>query len=232
MRISGRSLSHMLVLLLVLLLAGGCVQGLALVTATPTAVQVGVMAYDSIEEADIDIVLTDDRERLKDIECVAIFMGQENTSSPYGRIGNIGAVFGDNLSMRLMTSGLRVCRWADIEKHIKKNPKNGTLAIADMVSTGKNLGAQAILTGHVTAGYARSLGMLGIGSMATVVQSVSLKIIDTDNAETAMIITINYKKGQKPGIAAEGVAMVLKAKIENPYVDLKKVLEEKRKEAG
>jgi hypothetical protein len=68
--------------------------------------------------------------------------------------------------------------------------------------------------------------------MNTVVQSATLKIIDAKKANTLMLVTINYKVGQDPHIAAEGIAMVLKAKLEDPKSDVKEVMKAEKKIAG
>jgi len=97
-----------------------------------------------------------------------------------------------------------------------------------VVRVGKRLGVHAIVTGNVTAAQNRSFGMLGVGRMNTVVQSVTMKAIGVKKADTLMIITINYKVGQNPHVAAEGIAMVLKAKLQDPTVDIKGILKQEQ----
>ena len=101
-----------------------------------------------------------------------------------------------------------------------------------MAEAGKILGARAIITGSITAGQTCSLGMIGVGRVTTVVQNASLKIIGVKNADTLMIITIAYKIGQNPRVAAEGIALILKAKLEDPAVDVKEMLKKEEKEMG
>ncbi len=99
-----------------------------------------------------------------------------------------------------------------------------------MVESGRALGAQAIITGSVAAGHTRSFGMLGVGRFKTIVQSATLKVIDVKTADLLMMITINYKIGQDPKVAAEGMAMVLQTKMEDPSGDLKEKLKERTEE--
>ena len=101
-----------------------------------------------------------------------------------------------------------------------------------VAAIGKALGVQAIVTGNITAGQNRSYGMLGVGRMNTVVQSATLKIIGVKKADTLMLVTINYKKGQNPHIAAEGIALVLKAKMEDPSLDIKEMIKKELDSVG
>ena len=56
--------------------------------------------------------------------------------------------------------------------------------------------------------------------MNTVVQSASIKVIGVEKADTLIIVTANYKIGQDPQAAAKGIAMALKAKLDNPESDV------------
>lgn len=232
--LSKRRLSFNFTLLLTLFFLTGCVQNLPLITLAPTAVQLGTVAYQSVEEADINAVIVSDvtKEKLNRIKRVVIFLGQENKTRPYGRIGNLGAVVGDNLRIELMKLGFQVCDWSEVEKCVGREDTQRACSIDTMVEAGKILGVQAIITGSITAGQTCSLGMVGVGRMTTVVQSASLKIIGVKNADTLMIITIAYKIGQNPRVAAEGMAIILKAKLKDPAIDIKEMLKEERRKMG
>ncbi|MEA2034842.1 MAG: hypothetical protein U9N40_05065 [Euryarchaeota archaeon] len=234
MHLSKKRLSFTLIFLLIPFFLIGCVQSLPLITLAPTAVQLGTVAYQSVEEADINASIVSDvtKKELKKIKRIAIFLGKENPTRPYGRIGNLGAVVGDNLCIELMKLGFQVCGWSEVEKYIGGKDTQTALSIDTMAKVGKLLGVQAIITGSITAGQTCSLGMIGVGRMITVVQSASLKIIGVKNADTLMIITIAYKIGQNPRVAAEGMAIVLKAKFEDPAVDVKEMLKQEGKETG
>jgi hypothetical protein len=202
----------------------GCVQAVPFVTIAPTAVQVGSIAYQAVEKADIEAVVPQgiSEEDLSGIRRIALFMGGESNVRPYGRIGDLASVVGDNLSVELTKRGFHVYDWGVIQ-HTGRT----ATTIHDMVEKGKVLGAQAIVTGSVAGGQTRLLGILGVGGFKTVVQYATLKVIDVRTADCLMIITINYTVGQNPKIAAEGMAMVLQAKLESPADDLKKRLREK-----
>ena len=234
MYLSKKRLSFTLIFLLIPFFLIGCVQNLPLITLAPTAVQLGTVAYQSVEEADINASIVSDvtEEELKKIKRIAIFLGKENPTRPYGRIGDLGAVVGDNLCIELMKLGFEVYCWSEVEKCIGREDIQTVCSIDTMAEAGKILGAQAIITGSITAGQTCSLGMIGVGRMTTVVQSASLKIIGVKNADTLMIITIAYKIGQNPRVAAEGIALILKAKLEDPAVDVKEMLKKEEKEMG
>ncbi len=225
--LSRRSLNRNLISLLVLLCFAGCTQVVAFVAIAPTAVHFGSVAYQSVEKAEIDVVVSQSasKEDLGAITHIAIFMGGESTTRPYGRIGDLASVVGDNLCVELTRLGFQVYGWNELKKSAE-----GATTTDRMVQSGRALGAQAIITGSVTAGYTRSFGMFGVGRFKTVVQSATLKVIDVKTADLLIMITINYKVGQNPKVAAEGMAMVLQTKMEDPSGDLKKKLEEKMKE--
>jgi hypothetical protein len=233
LRLSKKLLSFSLIALLIQFFLMGC-QSLPLIAVAPTAVQFGTLAYQSVEEADINTAVVPPvaKKELKEIKRVAIFLGQENPVRPYGRIGDLGAVVGDNLRIELMKLGYQVCDWSKIEKCIGGKGVQEKCSVDTMVEAGKKLGLQAIITGSITAGRMCSLGILGIGRMTTVVQSASLKIIGVKKADTLMIVTIAYKIGQNPKVAAEGMAIILKVKLEDPYVDVKEKLKKEKKEVG
>jgi hypothetical protein len=212
----------------------GCVQMLTLLSVPVTALQLGATAYQSIEKADVDAAVLSgtSEKKLKNIKHIAVFLGQESTEPPLGRIGDLGAVVGDNLCVELMKRGFRIRDGSRLNKAtVNKLAKSG-YSSRRVAKIGRALGVQAILTGNVTAGQNRSFGMLGVGRMNTVVQSATMKIIDARKANTLMLVTINYKVGQDPHVAAEGIAMVLKAKLEDPKSDVKKIMKQEKKMVG
>jgi hypothetical protein len=160
-----------------------------------------------------------------------VFLGQESTEPPLGRIGDLGAVVGDNLCVELTKLGFRIRDGSRLQKSTVNKLAKAGYSSRNVAKIGRTLGVQAILTGNVTAGQNRSFGMLGVGRMNTVVQSATMKIIGARKGNTLMLVTINYKVGQDPHVAAEGIAMVLKAKLEDPKSDVKKVMKAEKKMA-
>lgn len=210
------------IFLLVLPCFTACAQIVPFVTIAPTAVHFSSVAYQSIERAEIDVVVSENasKRNLGAITYVAIFMGSDSSTRPYGRIGDLTSVVGDNLCVELTRRGFRVYGWNEVNKHAK-----GSGDTSRVVESGRAVGAQAIVTGSVTAGHICSSGLLGVGGFKTVVQSATLKVIDVKTADFLMMITINYKVGQNPKVAAEGMAMILQAKMEDPSGSLKERLQ-------
>ena len=232
MSLSKRQISIGFFSVVILFFLLGCVQTLSLITIPLTAFQLGTTAYQSIEKADIDAAVVSGvtEKELKKIKYLAIFMGKESTEQPLGRIGDLGAVVGDNLCIELAQLGFRVSDGSKLRKSTVKRLVNEGYSSNKVIRIGKRLGVHAIVTGNVTAAQSRSFGMLGVGRMNTVVQSATMKVIGVKRADTLMIITINYKVGQNPHVAAEGIAMVLKAKLEDPTVDIKEILKQEQKQ--
>ena len=232
MSLSKRQISIGFFSVVILFFLLGCVQTLSLITIPLTAFQLGTTAYQSIEKADIDAAVVSGvtEKELKKIKYLAIFMGKESTEQPLGRIGDLGAVVGDNLCIELAQLGFRVNDGSKLRKSTVKRLINEGYSSNKMIRIGKRLGVHAIVTGNVTAAQNRSLGMLGVGRMNVVVQSATMKLIGVKKANTLMIVTINYKVGQNPHVAAEGIAMVLKAKLEDPTVDIKEILKQEQKQ--
>ena len=216
------------------LLLTGCVEMFALISVPLTALQLGATAYQSIEKADIDAaVVSDIKEKdLRKIKRIVVVMGQESTEPPVGRIGDLGAVVGDNLCVQLTKLGFNVRDGSRLKNSTKILLVGSGYNARKVAAIGKALGVQAIVTGNITAGQNRSYGMLGVGRMNTVVQSATLKIIGVKKADTLMLVTINYKKGQNPHIAAEGIALVLKAKMEDPSLDIKEMIKKELDSVG
>jgi len=53
--------------------------------------------------------------------------------------------------------------------------------------------------------------------MTSLIQGTTLKIIGVEKANTLMVVAINYKNGQKPDVAAQSMAKIIKAKLEDPF---------------
>ncbi|HEU20627.1 MAG TPA: hypothetical protein ENO00_14815 [Deltaproteobacteria bacterium] len=234
MKILKKKMGVVVLSLAITLFLTGCVEIFTVLSVPLTALQLGATAYQSIEKADIDsaVVSNIDTKDLKKIKRVVVVMGGESTEPPVGRIGDLGAVVGDNLCVQLSKLGFTVRDGNRLESSIKIKLAGSGHNARQMAAVGKALGVQAVVTGNITAGQNRSYGMLGVGRMNTVVQSATLKIIDVKKADTLILVTINYKNGQNPHIAAEGIAMVLKAKMEDPTLDIKKVIKKEHNHVG
>ena len=200
----------------------GCIQTLSLISVPLTAIQLGTMAYQSIEEVDINATLASGvtEKELHEIKNIAILLEDESGVPPSGKIGELKAVLRDNLCVQLTNIGFMVCDGSQLERSTSNNWVETGYNINNMVEAGRALGVQAIVTGNVTAAQHSSFGLIGVGRMNTVVQSASIKVIGVEKADTLIIVTANYKIGQDPQSAAKGIAMALKAKLHNPESDV------------
>jgi len=193
MKILKKKMGVVVLSLAITLFLTGCVEIFTVLSVPLTALQLGATAYQSIEKADIDsaVVSNIDTKDLKKIKRVVVVMGGESTEPPVGRIGDLGAVVGDNLCVQLSKLGFTVRDGSRLESSIKIKLAGSGHNARQMASVGKALGVQAVVTGNITAGQNRSYGMLGVGRMNTVVQSATLKIIDVKKADTLILVTIN-----------------------------------------
>jgi hypothetical protein len=204
-----------------------------MVTVPATAVNLGTMAYQSIENAQVLIRVHEglSEESAREIKRIAVFMGKENRVEPHGRIGDLEAVVGDNLGMQLARKGFCVYDADDIRKIEGKPHTDGDYYRGKMLRTCEVLGAQAMISGHVVAGRT-GFGIFGIGRQKTVVHSVSLRMTEIRTVRTLMTIDIQYKIGQKPHIAAEGLAMILEAKLSDPDCDIQTLFRRKDEDSS
>jgi hypothetical protein len=107
---------------------------------------------------------------------------------------------------------------------------SGTTETSGIGTSGSltTIGVQAIVVGAVSQSYGGSFGVFtGQSRMHLSVLSASIKIIGVEEADTLMVVTINYKNGQNPSVTAESLAVVFKAKIEDPFGHVKERLKTK-----
>ncbi|MDO9516388.1 MAG: hypothetical protein Q7J01_09865 [Syntrophales bacterium] len=218
----------------VLLLTYGCgISALSMVTMPAAAVNAGTMAYQSIENAQILIRVHEGltKESLREIRNVAVFMGRESRVKPYGRIGDIEAVVGDNLAIQLMGEGFRIYGADDITKVEGRPHTDADYHRGEMLRTCEALGAQAMISANVVA-VRKGFTILEIGRQRTVVHSVSLSVTEVKTTRTLMTIDIQYKIGQRPNVVAEGLAMIIKAKLNDPDADIQALFRKKKNDSS
>lgn len=217
--------------LLIPLFFTGCMAAYPLLAVAPSALQIGASAYAAIEKADINAAVSPGvtKEELNQIKHIAlVFGGESPTATSAG--GDITTIVGDNLSIELMKLGFEVSDRRRLQSVLEEQglQMSGLAEPKVAIKIGKMIGAQAIVTGAVTGGQTYHFDMFGRGRMSTIVQNASLKIIGVEKGTTLMAVTISYKKGQNPKVAAESIAAVLKAKLQEPFVDVKEVLKKKK----
>ena len=222
MKRSKRRVSFGLFYAVTLLPLCGCVETLALLSVPVTAIQLGAMAYQSVEKTEISATVTSGvtENELQKIKDIAILLGPEDATPPSEKIHDLKAVVGDNLNIQLTKVGFRVCDGSRLKKSTLRNLAKTGYTIEGIVQAGRTLGVQAVVTGNITGAQHRSFGMLGVGRMNTIVQSASMKVVGVEKGDTLIVVTANYRVGQNPGVVAKGIALILKEKLENPKPDV------------
>lgn len=220
----GRGGFCLTVLLPVILFLYGCA-AMSVVSIPAAAVNFGTMAYRSLEAADISIAMDPeaDRDAWNTIDRIALWMGKESTTSPYGRIGDLGAVVADNLVMELMQRGYTVYGPDRISMTAGSPPLLAESERDNLLAAVRRLNVDVVVTGHVSAGQVGFLGFAGTVRTSTVVQSFSLKMTEAASGRTMMILTVDYHAGQPPRVAAAGAAAIVKAKLDDPGADIRKL---------
>ena len=216
---------YVIVALSAVLFSGGCA---SLSLAVPAAaVNIGSLAYRALDSADIAIVMDQDvtGDQLARIESIAVWMGKDSATRPYGRIGDLAAVVADNLVLELMSRGYTVYG------HERMHSSTGQSAHLDesehdrCLAAAHKLGAHAVVTGNAAGNQVGTPGILGSRRTSTVVQSLSLRMIDAANGRTLILITIDYRTGQAPRVAAEGAAIIIQAKLDDPDADIGELID-------
>ena len=197
-----------------------CFVGCAAISIPAAAVNIGSLAYRALDSANISIAMGKEagREELAGITRIAVWMGKESVVRPYGRIGDLGAVVADNLVLELMSRGYSVAGY----DRIPSGTNDSDYGI--LLTAAREQDIQALITGSVTASQVGSLGIFGSTRTSTVVQSLSLRVTETVEGRTLMILTIDYRTGQLPQIAAEGAAIILEAKLNDPESDIRELI--------
>jgi hypothetical protein len=189
----------------------GCPAAPLLTALAPEAIYAGGSIAGSIESADIDAVVSPGvvKEDFEKIKRIAILFDKPQTHAAYRDLTNVVA---DVVERH---------RLSTIAKE-QQLQQTGLLR-ENLIKVGEVLGVNPVVTGSVTSSQSCKTEFMGMGSkMANLVQNASLKIISCENARTLMVVTLNYKKGQKPNDAAKSMTAVLKLKIDDPFGEIKK----------
>jgi len=130
--------------------------------------------------------------------------------------GNTEA-FSDHFAVELLKLGIDVVERAQLDKVMKEQALNlgGVTEAEKTIAAGKILAVDALITGSVGTGQTYSTGyVMGIGAgMHEVVNNASIRIIDVEQGNWLMVITMS---GGKDSVldTATSFAKALKQKIE------------------
>jgi hypothetical protein len=228
-----QSIRKLFIISMLLPLLSGCYAGVMALSLAPTAIMAGANVYNAIEEADINAAVSPSvtKEELGKIKRIALIFVDSGTTetSGIGTSGSLTTIVRDNLALELLKEGFEVVEAQKLKSVLQeKGTQVDSIHMDKAIKAGKLLGVQAIVVGAVSGSYAGSFGpFTGQTRMHLSVLSASIKIIGVEKADTLMVVTINYKNGQNPSVAAESLAVVFKAKIEDPFGDVKERLKTK-----
>jgi curli biogenesis system outer membrane secretion channel CsgG len=189
----------------------------------PQAVMMGASAVSAIEDASINAAVSPGitKEQLGQIKRVAFVFSEDKPTVdvPFAP-GGLKDIMADNLTIEMMKLGFECIERQKLRKVLEEQGLQMSGFVEDdAIKAGKIIGVQAIITGSVQSSTSMSMGYMGMGGtkMTTLVQSATFKIIGVEKADILMVVAINYKHGQKPNIAAESMAQIIKAKLEDPF---------------
>ena len=135
--------------------------------------------------------------------------------------GGLTDIMADNLTIEMMKLGIECIERQRLRKVLEEQglQMSGAVDTDNALKAGKIMGVHAIITGTVQASHSVSTGYMGISGtkMTSLIQSATFKIISCEKADTLMAVSIDYKNGQKPDVAAQSMAQIIKAKLEDPF---------------
>jgi len=208
------------VIALLLAFLNGCMAAAFL----PEALMLGASAVGAIEDSSINAAVSPGitKEQLGQIKRVAFLFSEDKPTAgvPFAP-GGLTDIMADNLTIEMMKLGYECIERHRLRKVLEEQglQMSGAVDTDNAIKAGKIIGVQAVITGSVQSSTSMSMGYMGIGGtkMTTLIQSATFKIIGVEKADTLMVVAINYKHGQKPNVAAESMAKIIKAKLEDPF---------------
>lgn len=224
-----KGIAKIFFLWLTLLSLTGCIEAIAYL---PTLIQAGVGAVAGMENVDLNSAMSpgvskDDLNRIKRISVVlGASQSQGRTQTPVFQMGDdLTMVVADNISLELMKLGFEVIERSSLDRVLGEQnlQMSGLTDPVTAAKVGKILGVDAIVLGNVTASqkYQTGGGFMGIGADMTMVSAVSnatMKIVGIEQGKVLTIVTLSYKKGQKPTEAARTMAIALSQVIKGETV--------------
>jgi len=189
----------------------------------PELVQAGASVMGSMEDASVNAAVSPGttREQLNQIKKVSFVFSDTPTPGVPFMPGGLTDIMADNLTIEMMKLGYTCIERQQLRKVLAEQglQMTGAVDADNAVRAGRIIGVQAIITGTVQSSHSISTGYMGMGGtkMTSSVQSATFKIIGVEKADTLMVVAINYKNGQKPDVAAQSMAKIIKDKLGDPF---------------
>lgn len=192
-------------------------------------IRMGTSVYNAVEQADVDAAVSPSttEKELRQIKRIS-FVFEERRVMGTAATADLTGFVADNLEVDMMKLGFEVIEKHRLTKALEEQniPVAGTLDVNNAILAGKILGVQAIIKGAVQSSQSMSSGFMAGADMkmTSLVQNTTFKVIGVEKGNTMMIVTINYKNGQKPSVASESIAAILKVKMQDPSADVKEAV--------
>ncbi len=183
----------------------------------PTLLQMGAGAIGGMENVDINSAMSPGitKEDLNKIKRMGVVLG---TSQAGGfKLGDdLTMIMADNIALELMKLGFEVIERGSLDKVLseQKLQMSGLTDPATAANVGKLLGVDAIVLGNVSTSQKMQTGggFMGAGAdvtTASMVSNATMKIVGVEYGKILTIVSLSYKKGQKPTEAAKTMAIAL-----------------------
>jgi Curli production assembly/transport component CsgG. len=212
---------------LVLLLLAGC----GTVASLPDELaRAGIDAMLGREDVDVKAAVspgvTDDD--LKKIKSIAVLIGtgnqtQINPQQPFSGMEGLTGVMADNIALELTNLGYQVIERASVDKVLSEQglQMSGVIDTATAAEVGRIVGVDSFVLGYVTTSQEMRAGGSSLrnefsSSTSELISNATMRIVDVEQARVLMLVTLSYKKGQKPTEAAQIMAAALAQKLKEP----------------
>lgn len=182
----------------------------------------GVVATE-LEDVDVKAALQPyiTYEDLQKIRRVAVIIAtesqiqtdQQSSSTSSRELINIML---DNITLELMNLGFHVIERISLDKVLSEQglQLTGAIDARTAARVGKIMGIDAVVLSNIIIRQ-KILGHIGIGSRQ-VISDATMRVVGIEKGDVVMIVTLSYKKGQKPAEAAKTMAIALSQKLKNP----------------
>jgi hypothetical protein len=132
-------------------------------------------------------------------------------------------IMSDNLAIELMKLGFECLEKSQFNNAAAEQNMqvNGVQRIINAIKAGQLSGIQGIISGGFIPSGSMTTGP-GNFSSTFLIQSGTIKILSVETGENLMVVSINYKYGQKPDDAAKSIAKIIKWKMNDPFENDKK----------
>lgn len=142
---------------------------------------------------------------LQKVKRIAVVIGTES---------HLANIMADNIALELMNLGFQVIERASLNKILSEHElgMTGLLDTVTVAKAGKILGVDAVVLGNVTTSQKTEVS----SGFMEVISNATMRVVEVEQGNVLIMVTLSYKKGQKPTEAAKTMATALAEKLKNP----------------